>query len=66
MCSSPISTISIDETFVFKIFWQKASELLENLEEIFPWYYMHTDVCSSFKSLTTKLYITLYERVNIV
>ena len=23
-----------------------ASELLENLEEMFPWYYMYNDVCS--------------------
>ena len=31
-----------------------ASELLENLEEMFPQYYMHGDMFSTFKSSTFK------------
>ena len=30
-----------------------ASEFLENLEEMFPWYYMYSDIFGMFKSSTT-------------
>ena len=31
-----------------------ASELLENIEEMLPWYYMYSDMLSMFKHYTTK------------
>ena len=31
-----------------------ASEVRENLEEMFPIYYMHSEKCSGFKSSTTR------------
>ena len=42
----------------------KASELLENPEEVFPRFYMHGNVTSRFESSTTQLYVTRRERVN--
>ena len=41
-----------------------ASELLENTEEMFPWYYMVSDVINIFKSSTTPWCVTRRERVN--
>ena len=40
-----------------------ASELLENPEEMFPWYYMHSNILRMFIYSTTQQSITLYERV---
>ena len=31
-----------------------ASESIENLAVMFPWYYMHSIFCSWFKSFTTR------------
>ena len=41
---------------------EKSSELVENLEEMFPLYYMHDDV-NNFKSSTTQSCVTGRERV---
>ena len=41
-----------------------ASELLENLEEMFPRYYMHSDIFSMFKSSTTPQYVIRRQMVN--
>ena len=42
-----------------------ASELLENLEEMFLRNYMHSDVLNVFKSSTTQYCVTSFEMVNI-
>ena len=46
------STVSNEETFR-RDFLAFASELLENREEMILRYYMHSDMFSMFKSLTT-------------
>ena len=40
-----------------------TSELLENLAELFPQYYTHTDILSVFKYATTQWHVIRLERV---
>ena len=40
-----------------------ASELLENLEDIFLQHYVHIDVCRSLKKLITYQYVNRCDRV---
>ena len=44
---------------------QDASDLLENLEEIFPWHYMDRDVISRSKYSTTSSCVIRRERVKV-
>ena len=44
---------------------ESASEFLENLKEMFLWYYMYIDVCSRFNSLITFYCANLGEMVDI-
>ena len=41
-----------------------ALELLKNLEDMFPLYYMYKDICNGFKSSTTHYGVIRRERVN--
>ena len=43
-----ITTASTDKTFL-QYYLVIASELKDNLEELFPLYYVHTDVSSSIR-----------------
>ena len=46
--------------------WFDLSSYVRNLKEMFPQYYMHCDVCSRFKDLTTLRCIISKQKVNNV
>ena len=55
--NSSLTTISNEETFL--------QDFLENLEEMFPRYYTHNDVCNGFGYSTTCYRVIGREGVNI-
>ena len=51
------------ETFLQDFLEAKASELVENLDEMVQQYYVHSDVFSRFKFPTTHQFVIRNERV---
>ena len=56
---------SLTNTGNEETFFQDFLELIENLEEMSPHYYIHSDVCCSTKSATTQWCLTRRKEDNL-
>ena len=48
------------------LFWSECSELLENLDEMFPRHYMHSSIFNMFKSSNTHLCTYIHDERHII